>query len=70
MLLDVMSDLGHCLAHIGVGSKQLMMLASFPVSESRQFLGNSLEKSDNDTDGGRFHVMTELVNGGNILRAS
>jgi hypothetical protein len=35
MLLNVMSDLGHGLADIRVGGKQLMVLAGLPVSESR-----------------------------------
>lgn len=46
-----------------------MVLAGLPISESGQFLGNSLEKADNDADRSRLHVMAELVNGRNVLRS-
>ena len=69
MLRNVLPNLSHGLANIKVGGKQLVVLACLPVSESRQLLGNSLEKADNDTHGCGFHVMAELVNGRDILRS-
>lgn len=69
MLLNMMSDLGHGLADIRVGGKQLVVLAGLPISESGQFLGDSLEESDDDTDRSRFHVVAELVNSRDILRS-
>lgn len=65
-----MSDLGHGLADIRVGGKQLVVLASLPVSESGQLLGNSLEKADDDTDRGRLHVVAELVDSRDVLRST
>lgn len=64
-----MSDLGHSLADIRVGGKQLVVLAGLPIGESGQFLGNSLEKPDDDTNGSRLHVVAELVDGRDILKS-
>lgn len=64
-----MSDLGHGLADIRVGGKQLVVLAGLPIGESGQFLGNSLKKSDDNTDRSRLHVVAELVNGRDILKS-
>lgn len=63
-----MSDLGHSLADIRIGGKQLVVLAGLPIGESGQFLGNGLEKPDDDTNRGRLHVVAELVDSRDILK--
>lgn len=63
----MMADLCHRLADVRVGGKQMMVLAGLPIGESRQFLRDSLEKTDNDPDRSRFHVVAEFVYSRDIL---
>jgi len=66
MLLNVMSDFCHRLADVRIGSKQVMMFACLPISESWQLLGDGLEETNNNTDRSRFHISAKLVNSRNI----
>lgn len=67
MLLDVLAHFCHRVADIGVGVEELVVLLRIPFGEWRQFLGDSLEESDNDSHRGGLHVGTELVDGSMVL---
>lgn len=48
----------------------MMVFASFPFLECRQFLGDGGEKANNDPDGRGFHIVAELADNFLILSRS
>jgi len=58
----VIPDFTHCIAYIRVRVEKVVMFRSIPFGESGELLRDSLEEANNDTNRGRFHVRTELVN--------
>lgn len=68
MFGDVLLNFSHGIANVGVGVENLMVLLGVPVGEGWKFLGNGLEKTNNDTNWSALHVVAELVNGSRVLR--
>ena len=62
----VVANLRHCVADIGIGGQQVMMLARIPLHERGQLLGDGLEQSNDHPDRCCLHVAAELVDGGSV----
>lgn len=67
MLRNMLADLGHRVANIGVRVEQVMMLLRFPVGEGRELLRDRLEQANNDPNWGRLHIMAELLHSDSVL---
>lgn len=57
------ADLGHGITDSWIGLKELVMLTSVPVKESRKLLGDGRKEANNDANRGALHLASELVDG-------
>jgi hypothetical protein len=61
------SHFRHCIAYGKVDVKELTVSSGIPFGESREFLRDCMEEADDHSNGGSFHIVTELVDGNRIL---
>ncbi len=69
MLDDMLAHFSHGLADSGVVVEQLAVSPSVPLGEGGELLRNGVEEPDNDADGHRLHVATELLDSDRVGNA-
>jgi len=61
VLGNMFPHLRHSLANSDIIIEQLTVSPSLPLRESRQFLRNSMEQPNNNSNWGCLHIVTELI---------
>lgn len=69
VLRNMLADLGHGIADVGIRVQQVVVLLRLPIRECRQLLRDGLEQTNNHSDGRGLHVIAELLDGSGILAA-
>jgi len=66
MLCDMFPHFGHSLTDGDIVVEELTVSSRLPFREGRELLGDGVEETNNDTDGGCLHVVAELVDSSSV----
>lgn len=67
MAVDIVPNFCQSITYSPVGVEQLMMFVGVPFGQGWKLLRDGKEQIDDNTDRGRLHVMTELIDNRLVL---